>query len=276
MRIAALVLLLIPTAMAADPPQVSIPRTAQYDLTAKANGESYRIVVATPPGYQADKAHAVIYVLESNVYFGTAVEALERQAQFKVASPAIVVAIGYPSDDPQVQLTRRWYDLTPTPWSQEKRRNGGGDLFLKFLEEEVRPLIATKYRIDPERQVLWGHSNGGLTVMRAMFRDPDAFSAYGVSSPNIGWDDSVVLKDEAAFMEKMKQPGKPIALMVSYGSDDYPNVLKHTKAWSERLASTSTGRLKVHQQVFEGENHISVSHIALVRALRFTLPPPPK
>jgi predicted alpha/beta superfamily hydrolase len=258
---------------AADAPRVSIPRTAFYDITSKGNGEVYRVMVAVPPGYDANKAYPAIYVLEGNVYFGTAVEALERQANFEVAAPAIVVSIGYPSDDPQEQLTRRWYDLTPTRSEKEKRRNGGGDVYLKFLEEEVKPLVFGRYNVDKERQALWGQSNGGLMVMRAMFRNPEAYSAYLVSSPNIGWDDSVVLKDEAAFMEQMKKPGKPIALMVSYGSDDYPPILKSTSAWSARLRESPLERVKLHLQVFEGENHITVSHTALVRALRFALPP---
>lgn len=262
--------------MAADPPVVTIPRTAQYDIKSKGNGEGYRVTVAVPIGYQPEKPYPVIYVIESNVYFATAVDALDRQATFKVAAPAIVVGVGYPSDDYEVGLVRRWYDLTPTRWEKEKRRNGGGDTFLKFIEDEVKPLVSSRYKIDPDRQVLWGHSNGGLMVMRAMFRNPEAYSGYMVSSPNIGWDDSVVLKDEAAFMERMKQPGKPIQLMVTHGTDDYPNVARLTAEWSQRLGDTKIERLKVHRQVFEGEGHISVSHIALVRALRFALPPPPK
>lgn len=255
-----------------EPSPVTVPRTAQYDITSSINKEAYRVTVAVPPGYQPERAYPAIFVLESNVYFATAVEALERQANFKVASPAIVVAIGYPSDDPQVQLTRRWYDLTPTAWAKEKRRNGGGDDFLKFIEQDVKPLVSGRYRIDRERMVLWGHSNGGLMVMRAMFRDPEAYSAYAISSPNIPWDGGAVLKDEAAFIERMKKPGKPIRVMVTHGSSDYPLILKETPLFAERLAKAGVERIQLHRQVFEDEGHISVSHLALVRALRFVLP----
>jgi uncharacterized protein len=264
---------LVPALAVASDALVSLPRTAQYDITSKGNGEAYRVVVAVPPGYDKEKAYPAIFVLESNVYFATAVDALDRQANFKVAAPAIVVGIGYPSDDPQVGLVRRWYDLTITPNPKEKRRNGGGDDFIKFIEDEVKPLVYGRYKIDKARQALWGHSNGGLVVMRAMFRNPESYAAFAISSPNIGWNDSVVLKDEAAFVENMKKPGKPIRVMVSHGSEDYPAILKMTPQFGDRLAAAGADRINLHRQVFDGEGHISVSHIALVRALRFALPP---
>ena len=52
-------------------------------------------MVSTP--FMADPAVAypVLYVLDGNVYFGTATETLTRQSVLQTVAPAIVVGVGY-------------------------------------------------------------------------------------------------------------------------------------------------------------------------------------
>src|SRR5690606_37184280 len=86
----------------------------------------------------------------------------------------------------------RIYDYTPEVpgyaipegWPAHGLQTGGGDAFLDALENELRPLIASQWSIDPERQTLAGHSFGGLLAIHALDTGR-SFSAYAAIRPSL-------------------------------------------------------------------------------------------
>lgn len=267
---------------------VTVPRARQYDFVSRINGESYRIMVAVPPDYDATKSYPALYVLEGNIYFATAADSMTRQAQFRNVAPALVIGIGYPSHDVAVSTTRRFFDLTPTVSSdpKEKRKTGGGDEFLRVIDEEVKPFVAARYKIDATRQALWGHSIGGLTVLRALFLRTASFSTFLISSPSIWWGGKFVLRDESSFAKRMSETSVPVRVLVtSAGEEQYrgtdekllaeadrSRMIDNASELTERLKRINGGRLTVARYILDGETHISVSHAALTRSLRFAFP----
>ena len=201
---------------------VTIPRAKQYDITSRINDQTYRIMVATP--FMADSAmvYPVLYVLDGNSYFGTATDAMAKQSVFKNVSPAIVVGIGYPTEDPKEVLLLRLFDLTPSASADPKevRKCGGGDAFLRVLEEEIKPFIMAHYRVDAAKQIIWGHSLGGLMILRALFRNPNAFSTYILSSPSIWWNYREVLVDEEAFSKRARAGELQLKVLVTSAGDE--------------------------------------------------------
>lgn len=267
---------------------VTVARARQFDFVSRINGESYRIMVAAPPDYDSTKSYPALYVLEGNVYFATAADAMARQARAREMKPVLVIGIGYPSHDLAVSATRRLSDLTPSVSSdpQEKRKSGGGDLFLRVIDEEVKPFVAARYKIDATHQALWGHSHGGLMVLRALLLRTNSFSTFLVSSPTIFWEGQMVLRDEPSFAKKMSDAGPPARILVtSAGEEQYRGadekrlaeakqyrMIDNASELAERLGRINGGRLTVARYVLEGESHISVSHPALTRSLRFAFP----
>lgn len=267
---------------------VRLPRTSQYDFTSEINGSTYRIMVGLPPNHDSQKAYPVLYVLEGNVYFATALDAMTRQALFRNISPAIVVGIGYPTDDTTVVNTRRWLDLSPAKSRDpnEKRATGGGDDFLRVIEGEIKPLVASRFNVESANQTLWGHSLGGLLVLRSMFTRPGSFSTYLSSSPSIWWADNHLLKDEVEFTKRVLEPGPQMRLLLtSAGEEQYrggdakllaaaqrTRMIDNASELAARLLRAGARRLILQRYVLEGETHISVSHSALTRSLRFALP----
>ena len=59
---------------------VVVPRANQYDITSRINGETYRIMVSTPFEGDPAVAYPVLYLLDGNVHFNTATDALTRQS----------------------------------------------------------------------------------------------------------------------------------------------------------------------------------------------------
>ncbi len=265
----------LPFAAAAEPPIVTppegapaaIPRARQYDLTSKINGRTYRVFVSTPFGARPDQRYPVLYVLDGNWYFAPAsVNATESSGAGELV-PAIVVGVGYPTEDNDLVGRRRSFELTP--WSPEGApadQYGGGDVFLRVLEEEIRPFINARYATDPARQILYGKSFGGLLVLRSLLTNPGAYATYIAASPAIGFDSGAILRDVPGFAARVKAgPFKMRLLITAAGNEQYP------RAILTKLAAVDPDRLHIEQAVIPDEGHVSVSLASVGRALYFAL-----
>src|SRR4051812_28678490 len=120
---------------------VVIPRARQYDFTSKISGRDYRVYVSLPFKADPAKKYPVIYLLDGNWYFGPMAYNVTESAGARAIQQAIVVGVGYPSDDNDLAGSRRNLELTPSvdPNAKDNRPRGGGDAFLRVLEEEVKP-----------------------------------------------------------------------------------------------------------------------------------------
>ena len=301
-RLVTLCAALLPAALgaaaAADPAPapVVLPRAEQFDLTSKA-GREYRVFVAAPRGPAPAAGHPVVYLTDGNGNFPILYSAVRRQSGADLA--AVVVGVGYPTDDARAHHERRAFDLTSpaSPEWQKKfprggavAKTGGHDEFLAFLEGEVKPLVEKRCAVDRRRQALFGHSLGGLFVLHVLFTKPDAFQTYVASSPSIWWDDRAVLAEEKAFVRKYADKGVGARLLVTAGEWDQkpgPGVSKEVAAVQReqrlvddarelvgRLAGARVKGLAVAFREFPEEDHGSVVLPAASRGVRLALETP--
>src|SRR5262249_55423155 len=76
---------------------------------------------------------------------------------------------------------------------------GGGDLYLRFLREELKPVIESdpvfKDRLltDVNHTALAGSSLGGLITAYAGVKQPEVWSRLGIFSPSTWWNDDGIL-----------------------------------------------------------------------------------
>jgi uncharacterized protein len=284
---------LIPASAAADDAPFVLARAKQYDMHSKINGQTYRIMVTTPRGDATGKtagnaadsgpAYPVLYVLDGDRMFATASEiATELRAE------VIVVGIGYGTDNGREWGARRALDMTPSAvkgndlFTRLGWKSGGGDAFLRVLEEEVKPFVSTRYRVDSTKQILFGKSLGGLITLRALFRNPTAYAGYVVSSPSIWVNNREILNDEAAFSKRARAGELRLRILVtSAGEEQYrgddPKLLAADTArmidnateLADRLKALNPAKISVSWVIFPGETHVSVSSASISRAVRF-------
>ena len=262
---------------------VTLANARQYDLTSKVNGQAYRLFVYAPPKLDQAKPQPVVYVLDGSYYFPTATDAMAMNQL-----NGILVGVGYPTDDRDEVNRRRTFDLS-LPTASGNQQYGGGDAFLRVLEEEVKPFVTARYRIDPARQALFGHSLGGLMVLRQLFRNPQAYSTFISASPSIWWDGRAVLADEDAFTKRARAGELHLQLLVTsatdeqYHGDDPAAQAKSQKGvrmvdnaseLAARLSALDPADVKVTREVIVDETHTSGSQASLCRALRFALQTP--
>jgi predicted alpha/beta superfamily hydrolase len=178
----------------------------------------YRLWISAPRLRAPRTMHPVVYLLDANLYF-------TQIASNAAARGAIVVGIGYAGVSEGEVSRLRFRDFT-TPASVEdlapamralRPELGGLDNFLPFLsvvQSQVRALLP----VDSRCEILVGHSLAGLAVLHELYREPGAFDAYVAVSPSIWWADRALLREEAAFADRLQDAGRLPRLFVSVGA----------------------------------------------------------
>lgn len=250
----------------------TIPNAEQIDLRSK-QGRDYRIFIAKPTGDAPAAGFPVIYMLDGNSVFGTAVEASRLQA--RALGPVVIVAIGYPIDTP-LDGDRRYYDLTPKTDVRNFRQRlgrdvvtGGQDEFLDFIVAQVRPLVESRFTVDRKRQTLFGHSLGGQFVLHALFTRPALFQTYIAGSPSIWWNDRSLMQEVKTFTALPAETRGDATLKIIVGADELGHIVLDARTMVQSLPP-----MRVYYQEIDDESHVSMLPAAINSALRFALKPP--
>jgi predicted alpha/beta superfamily hydrolase len=210
-----------------------LPGAVSFDLGGEGGRAPWRITLYVPPGEAPAAGWPVLYLLDGNAVTATAIEIERAQAPYPdatgIASRFAVVGIGYPGAEAYDGLRRSW-DYTPPPGRSYPPhtaggpviRTGGADAFLDFVVTVLRPAIARRCRVDPARQALFGHSFGGLFVLYALARRPDAFSHWIAASPSIYWEDRIVLRSLERLERGPPVPARVLLLAGAYEAELAP------------------------------------------------------
>lgn len=270
---------------------VTLPGLRQFELAPRSGGRPpWRIFLRRPDGPAPSSGWPVLYLLDANAVIGIAADALRVQAAFPGETglrDAVLVGIGYPTEA-AYDDSRRPFDLTPPP---EKGRTGGAERFLRFIEEELKPFVASQLPVDASRQGLFGHSLGGLCVVYALLTRPRAFTHWVAMSPSLQFDAELIAQAQQRFAAlPPAERGQPRLLL---GAGEYEERLApfQANAGDAAMRRESLGRTRIPSRAREmadrlrdlgvaarfeqiqGETHFSVLPSAVGRALRFALGP---
>ena len=275
---------------------VTLPRTRVVPMRSRHADADYQIRIAEPvPGAfpQPPQDPVALYLLDADLFFGTAVEMTRLMHQlYGELPPILVVGVGYGVTDPALQAELRGRDFTPTadsgfgemarslpgappPTLPEDRRLGRASHFLDFLTGEVRPWVEDRYEVRPGSSILFGSSLGGLFALYSLLQRPGSFDAYIATSPAIWWDDDLLLRME----EERVGHDLPGRLVLAVGElEEHPAIpmlasfkmVTNVRRMAERLSDRGHS-LEVQSFVLNGESHTSVVPVSLTRGLRALL-----
>ncbi|MGH6633346.1 alpha/beta hydrolase [Sphingopyxis sp.] len=259
-------------------PAFAMPSTQMFE-TQSDGGETYRIFISYPKGEPPEGGFPVLYIIDGNAYFASFAET-RRLLEYAEKGNALVVGVGYPTDD--AYDARRTGDfLFPVPTvgppaqakSQPSATNTGRDKFLDFLTGKLRTEIGKRYKINPDRQSLFGHSFGGLFAIHALYARPGAFQSIVAASPSLEWNVQDLLREERAFTAKLTsgQVTKTSRLMLVAGDQDTDDDAEPARALAARLDPLSAYGLSTRYRLYEDEIHMTVPARAVTDTLRFVL-----
>ncbi|MCC7131491.1 MAG: alpha/beta hydrolase [Gemmatimonadales bacterium] len=148
---------------------------------------NYRdVVVALPPSYDAGSdRYPVVYMQDGQNLFDPATSyaghwrLLDTLADLGARGvEAIVVGIANAG-------RHRLYEYSP--FRDPHRGGGGGDRYLAFTAETLKPMIDTGFRTLAERRhtAIAGSSMGGLISLYALYRYADVFGSAAALSPSV-------------------------------------------------------------------------------------------
>jgi predicted alpha/beta superfamily hydrolase len=251
---------------------VCLDNTEQFSITSKyVAGETYIIQVGLPIGYApSKKSYPVLYVLDGDKSFGMTKEIADWQMWSQEIKDIIVVGISYGQGmDAWWQKRARDYshcaDTINVKWVKEA---GGADNFLKFVKNELFPVINQNYKTNQDSIAIMGLSLGGMLGTYILFTQPELFKGYIIIAPGLGWNNNSILKMEDEFYKNHKELNK--LLYMAYGSLDNNKVLvvNPSKDFMQTIQKRNYAGLKFVPEVLEGETHISVYATALTHGLK--------
>ncbi|MER9298355.1 alpha/beta hydrolase-fold protein [Mesorhizobium sp. M0621] len=274
-----------------------IADTTVHDFVPARGGDPWRIFLHVPSGPVPEAGWPVLYMTDGNAVIGTAVDAMRAQAFYPTGTNVgwgVIVAIGYPLEGAYDPLRRSW-DLGPPPGKTyppfyegtPEVRTGGAGEFLAFIEDELKPWVASRVTVDTSRQALYGHSFGGLFALYALFTRPSAFQTWIAASPAIYWEDRAIDRFLEAF-EANVPAGLTATVILSageyetdklapfqIGAEDEEKRLQQKKVTrTDEFARAMAERLDAFPGVrasFElhaGENHMSILPVTVNRAVQ--------
>nr|WP_143840398.1 alpha/beta hydrolase-fold protein [Novosphingobium panipatense] len=226
-----------------------------------ADGHDYRVMVAWPDGPPPPQGWPVLWLLDGEDNFAIATMTARRLAGARARSgveEGVIVAIESGS------LPRRILDYTPSvpgyaipagsPASG--RPLGGGDAFLAFLRDEVRPQVTRRWKIDTGRETLMGHSFGGLLALHAL-AGGGFWSRYVAVSPSLWYGNGLVAREAAAMSTT---PGKRVLMA---GGDREGAPAGGSGSLGHVAATLSTHGIDAHAVVLAGQTHGSTMMAAM-------------
>lgn len=289
----------VPVAHDAEPwGPVLVPQARATELRARASGHRYRILVSVPATPPPAQGYPVLYVLDGNAGFPMAAfvaRTVERRQQVTGQTPPVVVGLGYPGEQDFDYAARRRDYTIPAAMAAAPTRatgaaeatsvaltEGGAEAFLDFIEQDLKPLLQQRYRLDTGRQALFGHSFGGLLVLHALFTRPTQFSAFLASSPSIWWQERVVLQSLPTHVPDCARCRPAVQISVGALEDRLPPgqhspqaqalwasrpMVSEARALAAELQARPDWRGRVHYHELAGEDHGFAWLPALVRGM---------
>jgi hypothetical protein len=147
------------------------------------------------------------------------------------------------------------------------KNTGGAENFLKFVKNELIPVINKKYKALHDSNALMGISYGGMLTSYVLFAQPEMFNGYIIIGPTLIWKNENILKLETSYSSNHKALYKKV--YIAYGSLDNKSwVIDPTREFISRIQLHNYEGLKFVPEVLEGETHISSYGPALTHGLK--------
>lgn len=182
-----------------------------------------------PEGYEKNDSipYPVIYLLDGSTNEDFIhVTGLVQFFNLQLGMPKTIV-VGIANID-------RKHDFTfPTEIPDLKKdfpTTGGSEKFIRFIAEEIQPFITANYKVSNKKYLL-GQSLGGLLASEILFKKPNLFTHYLITSPSLWWDDQSLLHNASTYLSKIE---KPLYVYVAVG-EEHKVMVKDAKALATAL-----------------------------------------
>ena len=251
--------------------------TQVWDVPDPVSGRDYQVFVALPPSYGAepDRRYPVLYVTDADYAFPLLRQITRRvNLNEPVIEEFILVGLSYAVGEGGMASRAR--DYTPVAIND---RTGGGAAYQTYLKTQVLPFIEGRFRADPARRILLGHSYGGLLGAQIMFSEPTLFDGYILGSPSFWFGDHAMMRAEADYARA--HTALPARVYMYIGEYEVPgggrrnnryDMVGDNARFEARLRSRNYEGLTLSSEILNDEDHLTVAPRGFTHGLLALLP----
>lgn len=119
-----------------------------------------------------------------------------------------------------------------TPTRIPKLGGGRADRYERFLLEEVKPFLVSRYRLceGPENTGIGGSSLGGLVSLYLGLRQPATFGKIAALSPSVWWNERIIMSfAQSAVVEPIPR------IWLDIGTREGPRILDDVEKFRDIL-----------------------------------------
>jgi predicted alpha/beta superfamily hydrolase len=250
------------------------PLWTNETLQSKILNETRSLRISLPEGYHASEyaseRYPVLFVLDAHndrVFTATVANAHALAIPGVPAIPGLII-VGIETPD-----RTHFRDLTPPPVGDAAKRMpsaGGAPAFLRFLETELRPYIAARYRTQPVT-ILAGHSLSGAFAAWAFGQAPEFVNGAIALSPTPQWlnVDGFAGKQPIDAIRDRSKPGR---LFVLSGAGE-PTMNRGVQQFITAVKSPLVPSWTFEYQLLDEVSHPYTETLGMISGLRFIFRP---
>ena len=211
-----------------------------YSIDSNILEESRQIQVYLPPGYtETDVKYPVLYLLDGQLFFNSAVSLSNKFRQSRLAPEFIIVGIN-------TSYPQRFGHFS-----------SGKDTFIEFMITELLPYVESNFRTNGEK-LLFGWEYAGSLGFNFMLKNTISFDGYILASPYPIWDEIEELDTVSTLNSMLYFTVSPDEYQVNHGTEKLDS-------W---LSSKNINNLEWFYTELVNEEHSSTGYPTLYHGLR--------
>ncbi len=242
-------------------PSVTIENTELRTIVSKnIPDQTFQIKIDLPESYSKSDTtlYPVLYLTDADYLFGTATDMAEYLRWGGFMPEVIIVGIAYGTKGKDNMRSR---DFRPYPDADSII---GASRFLKFINEELFPLIEKAYRINSDNRTLFGFSAGGRFGTYVLFTKPETFSRYVICSPVVANYNRWGFRLEEQYFHKRKELPAKVYMSIGEIESYYPPFPEFVQI----IKSRNYKGLELKSEILANGRHMQIPSEALSRGLK--------
>jgi uncharacterized protein len=243
--------------------------TDVHFLDSDAVGAEFKVLIGKS-GMKEDVRPVVLFLTDADLSFGGSMNTLWGLQFAGWLPPILVVGIGYRINDEFECFPLRSRDLTPSVDDYVARQSGwpsgGSEQFLGFIKEELKPWLRTNYDVDPDDNVYFGDSFGGLFGAHVLLSEPATFKRYGLGSTAFWYNHGAIFESEATYADSNRDLAAKV--FCSVGAYESPEGDQLLFAWLPEEKRAEAEEQAAQELADYGEANMVADQERFVSALR--------
>jgi len=255
--------------MTTEYPRVGLFTTEDRRLFSNLLGREYQLSVRLPGSYDPSQQYPVLYLLDSNAFFGIATFTLFLDH----VPDMIVVGIGYDVRSMEEWLQLRELDFK-IPEVKDAPPDSHADRFLAALKQEIIPFVETNYPVIPTERSIYGFSSSGFFVLYTLCQEPNLFRRYLSGSGDLDLFYPYMITHDQKLVSREKI--NPIDLYLSVGGLEDGSLQSSLSSFKELVNAIKAKNypgIQLIPEIYESEKYdIGGAVLTYINGLRKCFP----